>query len=600
MKNFLFHKAVVVLVGSFAFSFQLGHTNAQFYRPGYQQRYYQPRYQQPYRPPVYRRPTGQPYTPLVNPYGQKPPQTNLQAPIGNRPYNPAQQNATIRTIEANFSKPSKEKGNPFPRLSGEFEKQSAILLSVSDLQYQHNAILQEIVKKSAGHNIPLVILFNDEKQLKSTVKLLDEIECDLSHVSLYELNLDTIWLRDFGPRLAETENGSVSMDFFYNGQRPKDDRFPTTWGKLSQAKPQKVEWTLQGGNLLSNGKGLALVTTRIFEDNYIRFPNPTQNMNVEYERRKIVVEGFKKDCNIDQLMILEPLHPEATRHVDMFATFLAADHVLVAKLDPRKDPSNARILDENAKRLSQIKVDGKPMRVDRIMIPPRQSKYWSPYTNIIFANDLVLMPVYDSDPPALIRNAVNTYKRLLPGVAVETVNMTSMQKLEGALHCMTSNVPSFARLPNGVMSMEVARRKAKAGYKPRTELPSKIAQNRKKASSEQTAKVANPQKPQLSDRKNGSPVSRQAKSNPTDSTMAAVMTYRRKFVDKSKRFEFDAYAIGIASSSVVLLNAMNNTEIVVGIDRLCEEDQNWLRKNTRKILSNGAKVRQFVFENSRL
>ena len=184
MKNFLFHKAVVVLVGSFAFSFQLGHTNAQFYRPGYQQRYYQPRYQQPYRPPVYRRPTGQPYTPLVNPYGQKPPQTNLQAPIGNRPYNPAQQNATIRTIEANFSKPSEEKGNQFPRLSGEFEKQSAILLSVSDLQYQHNAILQEIVKKSAGHNIPLVILFNDEKQLKSTVKLLDEIECDLSHVSL--------------------------------------------------------------------------------------------------------------------------------------------------------------------------------------------------------------------------------------------------------------------------------------------------------------------------------------------------------------------------------------------------------------------------------
>ena len=79
-------------------------------------------------------------------------------------------------------------------------------------------------------------------------------------------------------------------------------------------------------------------------------------MNVDFERRKIVVEGFKGDCNINQLMILEPLQPEATKHVDMFATFLAADHVLIAQLDPRVDPVNARTLNENARRLSEVKV----------------------------------------------------------------------------------------------------------------------------------------------------------------------------------------------------------------------------------------------------
>ena len=134
----------------------------------------------------------------------------------------------------------------------------AILLSVSDLQYQHNGVLAQMVEKSSGHGVPFVILYNDDKQLESTIKLLDSIEADLSHVSLYRLKLDTIWLRDFGPRFAETKSGAQSIDFYYNGQRPLDDKFPISWGELSDDDVSRIKWTLQGGNLQSNGKGFAL------------------------------------------------------------------------------------------------------------------------------------------------------------------------------------------------------------------------------------------------------------------------------------------------------------------------------------------------------
>ncbi|MFK7769863.1 MAG: agmatine deiminase family protein [Mariniblastus sp.] len=598
--DFLFIFAILTLS---VFGLQVEIANAQFYRPGYQPRYYQPRtYRPSYQPPVTQPPVDQRF---FNPNAQPPRRA---------PYDPAKVDASIRKIEADFSKPSTKDQKPFPRLTGEFEKQTAILLSVSDLMYQHNGVLTQIVEKMSGQQTPLVILFNDEKQLKSTVKLLDSLTCDLSHVSLYELKLDTIWLRDFGPRIAETENGTMSLDFFYDGQRPKDDRFPTTWGSLTNADSKRVEWTLQGGNLLSNGKGLALTTTRLFEDNYIRFPNPTRNMNVEFERRKIVVEGFKSDCNINQLMILEPLSPEATKHVDMFATFLAADHVLVAKLDPRADAANARVLDENARRLSTIKVDGKPMRVDRISIPPRSSKYWSPYTNIIFGNKLILMPVYDSDPPAIVRNAVNVYRKLLPGFKIDTVNMTSMQKLEGALHCMSINVPGFAPLPTGVMSFSTAREKVKSGYSPRKQIAvrdnpaSKNPNDRrsKPASAPNTSLVQ--RKASTSEASNAasnapSNASSNAAASQTTATtnpqLAAVMTYRRKFVDRSKRFELTAYAIGFAGRGVVLLKDDNAEEVVIQMDKLCEEDQIWLRKNNSKILSNGPKVRQYILSTRR-
>jgi len=206
--------------------------------------------------------------------------------------------------------------------------------------------------------------------------------------------LDTIWLRDFGPRFLENESGTQSIDFYYDGTRPKDDQFPNQWGELAGIKN----------------------TTRFFEDNHVRFPFRNSPGNVEYERRKLVVDSFKKECNIDRLLFLRPLTPEATKHVDMLTTFLAPDHMLIARVDPRADPVNARILDENARFLRTVKVDGRPMRVDRIDIPPRQGKYWSPYTNVIFANDLVLIPVYQSDSPTLVNRAIT---RRSPALSID-------------------------------------------------------------------------------------------------------------------------------------------------------------------------------------
>ena len=478
----------------------------------------------------------------------------------------------------------------FPRLPGEFEPQNAILLSVSDLMYQHNGVLTQIVEKTS-RRVPLVILYNDEKQLVSTVELLDSLSCDLNHVSLYNLKLDTIWLRDFGPRIAESSQRTVSLDFFYDGQRPLDDRFPTAWGQQANADINRVEWTLHGGNLLTNGKGLALASSRLFEDNFIAFPNPTPGMDIEFERRKIVVDGFKKDCNINQLLILEPVQPEATKHVDMFAAFLAPDQVLLAQVEPRQDPANAKVLDYNAKLLEQVKVDGKPMRVERIPIPPRNGKYWSPYTNIILANNTVLMPVYDSDPPEIVRAAVSVYQKLLPGFHVETVDMTSMQKLEGALHCMSVNVPKFAELPRGVFSFADAKTRIKtSGYVAKEQEYSNHENPRQLKDNVEVA--ANPEsaEPQIQDQDD--PSSRQRKSQ-----LAAVATYRRSFVDQSRQFTVDAYAVGIESGAVVLLRAEDGREIQVEIESLCREDKLWLSANVNKIGSNGAKVRDFVKSN---
>ncbi|WP_075084729.1 agmatine deiminase family protein [Mariniblastus fucicola] len=334
----------------------------------------------------------------------------------------------------------------WPRIAGEFEEQNAILISVSELLPQHGGVLKRIAELTENH-VPLVILFNDSKQVLEAVKVLRDSKQSLSHISFLHFKLDTVWLRDFGPVLAEKENGVMSIDFFYNGQRPTDDHFPRDWAKLTAAEHNSVPWTIQGGNLLCNGIGLALTTTRIFDDNKVIFKR-RPGVNIEQEQQKFVLNEFKQYTNLKHIEVLLPLQNEKTKHVDMFATFVNSKEVLVAKVDPRLDPVNARILDYNAKKLQRIQIDGKPLTVHRIPIPVRRGTSWSPYTNVIVANRLIMMPVMQTDDRATMRDAIEVYRNTFPNHRIATVDITTMAKLQGALHCMSIHVPSYVPLPD--------------------------------------------------------------------------------------------------------------------------------------------------------
>lgn len=335
------------------------------------------------------------------------------------------------------------------RLPGEFEQQRAILLSLSDWQPHHYYVLQQVVEHTSGH-IALILLYNGREQLSEVVRMLMKTGKAYPHLLFAPLKLDTIWLRDYCPRIAQTSKSCVALDFLYlGGSRPLDEKLPLVWSQRTNIRHYDVPWSVQGGNLLTNGHGIAITSNRLYEDNQIKFHQHTPR-NPELERRKIVVDDVKAKCNLSELLVLEPLNSEMTKHVDMFATFLAKDRVLLAQLDPASDPGNSAILERNAYRMSQLKVDGRPMRVERIRIPSRHGIYWSPYTNIILANKLVLMPTLKTDDPSIKQAAIDRYHSLLPGRTVKTVDMTSMRALQGSLHCISMNLPKFAPWPERI------------------------------------------------------------------------------------------------------------------------------------------------------
>jgi hypothetical protein len=279
------------------------------------------------------------------------------------------------------------------------------------------------------------------------------------------------------------------------------------------------------------------------------------------------------------------------------------------------DPVNAGILDQNAAFLRTVPVDGRPMRVDRIDIPPRQGKFWSPYTNTIFANDLVLVPIYKNDSPRMVQNAVATYRRLLPNKHVDTINLTTMQKLEGALHCMSINVPEFVDLPEGLL--DVARAKKIIDGTQRWQPPKrllvnedvreardrKLRQNRRLRNRTQST----PNNPPVMIAgevvsNSGTSKSNVSKSNASSTPPAAsdqtqyraAQTYRRVFTGKNNSFSIDAYAVALSNGQLYFLRASDNKTLQVAVNQLSDNDQLWIQRNSISILKYGALVKQFI------
>jgi agmatine/peptidylarginine deiminase len=221
------------------------------------------------------------------------------------------------------------------------------------------------------------------------------------------------------------------VDFSYHfSDRKIEDQMPLAFAATFGMKLAPERLTMEGGNLLSNGRGLCISSTTLI----------AQNKDRGYDLQAVGAV-LQKEFRFKQWTYLPPLTGEPTGHVDMYVTLTSPNSAIVGACDPSDDPTNARQLDDVAKTLSEVQVEGAPLKVTRIPMPSHVDGKWRTYTNVIYANGVVLVPQYPDFCPELDQRALEVYRAALPEWKVVGIAASQLIEKRGSLHCLSRTVP---------------------------------------------------------------------------------------------------------------------------------------------------------------
>ena len=326
--------------------------------------------------------------------------------------------------------------------AGEFEKQSALVLSSTHLLAHYPQTFVDIVA-AVHRNVPVIALVSLDSQVPRARKLLAARGVRKESVLFVVLPFETMWLRDYGPMFVRRADGSVNVaDGTYvmanpeKDDRSRDDEVPSRLAEMLGLPLDALPLKLEGGNILTNGQGVGVTSLKLAAAN--------AELGLDPKRIGAILS---KQLGLAYGLYVQPLVGEPTGHVDMFMTFLAPNVAVVGRCDPAVDPENAKRLDDTASRLSAVPTPAGPMQVHRIPMPPRSGPFWRSYTNVVFANGVLLVPTFSDVDPALEQEALALYATLLPGWKIVGIRSDDLVPHKGQLHCITVNMPGYVPLP---------------------------------------------------------------------------------------------------------------------------------------------------------
>ncbi len=315
------------------------------------------------------------------------------------------------------------------RIRGEFENKEAILLGVNELVQFHARALGDIV--AAIHDrVRLIGVVANQKQQDDTVALLKANNLPPTAIEFFLWPVEAMWVRDYVPYFLVGKQVTV-VDFTYSEvNRDLEDVFGMAVAAKYGFRYDHSHLTMEGGNLFSNGSGVCISTTRLIQLNASR----------GYNEQKIG-ELLHDHFHFNRWIRLQQLDGEPTGHADMFLTLIAPNKCVVGLYKPDQDAVNSRILDENASILQGEQTGRGPMEVVRIPMPSHADGNWRSYTNVIFANDALLVPQYPSTDRELDAAALRVFREALPDWKVIGIDCDSLIKKRGALHCISRQLP---------------------------------------------------------------------------------------------------------------------------------------------------------------
>ena len=320
---------------------------------------------------------------------------------------------------------------------GEFTTQQALLLAWVPFNEEARPVQIEIARLSCA-TTPVIVIAPDEEGVADALNAFTATGVPLENVTFLASPLNTPWIRDYGPFAVRGQDGLLKLiDAPYGDDRLLDDGVPARLGLHLELPVVDTSLIVEGGNLLTNGEGLLVCSTRMISE------NQGQGFTLKEIRSRLLEQWHVRDA-----VFVDPIVGESTGHVDMLMTFPAQDTVIVGEYDDASgDVFNRRLLNETAERLASVRLSAnRNLKVVRIPMPPQpEAEFWPSYCNVVYANGVLLVPFYSEEDDSF-RRAVEVYRRVLPGWRIAGIDCSEIIRTGGALHCLTTTITADLRL----------------------------------------------------------------------------------------------------------------------------------------------------------
>ena len=296
------------------------------------------------------------------------------------------------------------------RQPAEFEPMEGVLI-----RYPFG-ISYNIIKEMA-EDVNVVTIVASVSEKNTVLSSYQSQGVDTSHCSFLIAPTDTYWTRDYGPWFIVNEDDQQGVvDFTYNRPRPNDDQIPTVYANNQSIPVYNMPLVATGGNYMTDGQGISISTTLIWEE----------NTGYTHEQINQLVQDY---LGIDTYHVVPDVNGEYIKHVDCWGKYLSPDTIMI-----REVPQSHSQYDEIEAAVdyfeSQLSCYGTPYHVVRVYTPNNQ-----PYTNSLILNNKVLVPIvgdqWDDD-------AILSYQEAMPGY--EVLGFTGSWASTDALHCRTMGI----------------------------------------------------------------------------------------------------------------------------------------------------------------
>lgn len=282
---------------------------------------------------------------------------------------------------------------------------------------------------------------------------------------------NAFWARDFTPiGFYHGDQDSLAfMDFTYYPGRAMDDSLGVYLLPQLGYKVYQTSLMNEGGNFFTDGKNRAFTSSAIVESNAQIFgqilslvpnSNPTYRSNTPLNSTQIR-DTIRRLFGVDSVTIFQRLqHDGGTGHLDLYLRQLDEERFMTTNFPNEYNnqffPDYFRVqINTNTMRNLKGPYD-RGYELPTMPLPTNDDGSYSNrgsdytqdarnYINGLLVNNTLIFPTYSnnvSGNTVLDAEAVEYYKRALPGYTVVPIDSRILSPGGGALHCVTMQIPA--------------------------------------------------------------------------------------------------------------------------------------------------------------